>query len=115
MFLEGKSFPSGQLTEEKYRHHVYDIVNMISNDQYLEELLSFDHEQFFKVLASVFTGKPLRYLVTQKGYLEASQVKGVALCPSPETLINDSLVLRGSMTDDRKVHFYRFVVAVQAS
>ena len=32
MFLDGKSFPSGHLPEDKYRQHVYDIMNVISNE-----------------------------------------------------------------------------------
>jgi hypothetical protein len=64
MFLDGKSFPSGNLNEDKYRQHVYDILNVISTDQFLEELLSFDPEQFFKVVTKAFMGKPLKFLVT---------------------------------------------------
>jgi len=30
IFLEGKSFPSGYLGQDKYKHHVYDIVDVIS-------------------------------------------------------------------------------------
>lgn len=32
IFLQGRAFPSGNLTPEKYRMHVYDITNFISND-----------------------------------------------------------------------------------
>ena len=32
MFLEGKSFPTGGLPLDKQRQHVYDIVNVITND-----------------------------------------------------------------------------------
>jgi hypothetical protein len=32
IFLDGKNFPSGYLSQDKYRHHVYDIVDVISLD-----------------------------------------------------------------------------------
>jgi hypothetical protein len=30
-FLDGKGYPNGYLSQEKYRHHVCDIVEVISN------------------------------------------------------------------------------------
>lgn len=42
MFLNGKRFPYGDLTEQQHRQHVHDIVNFISTDEYLTELLDFD-------------------------------------------------------------------------
>lgn len=31
-FIEGKSFPSGYLSQEKQRHHIYDIVDVVTMD-----------------------------------------------------------------------------------
>ena len=56
MFLDGKSFPTGVLPQDKHRQHVYDIVNVITNDQFLGELIDFDSDQFFKVAVKIFTG-----------------------------------------------------------
>lgn len=79
-FLEGKSvFPSNsQLSAEKHRFHVYDIVNFLTTEQFLEELVSFDAEEVFKVLAKAFIGNPLSYLNSQKDYLHSHQVRGFA-------------------------------------
>ena len=39
IFIDGKMFPSGFLTPEKHRIHIYDIVNFITNDYVLDQLL----------------------------------------------------------------------------
>lgn len=44
LFIDGRSYPTGYLTNEKHRIHVYDIVNFITNDYVLDELLQFDSE-----------------------------------------------------------------------
>ena len=64
MFLEGKSFPTGVLPIDKQRQHVYDIVNFLTNEDFLKELLDFDTDQFFKVIVKIFMGQPLKFLAT---------------------------------------------------
>ncbi len=44
MFIEGISFPTGSLSADKHRQHLYDIVNFIMIENYLLELLQFDSE-----------------------------------------------------------------------
>jgi hypothetical protein len=39
-------------------------------EQYLDEMLAFDHEIFFRVIARAFMSQPLKYLSTQKEYYE---------------------------------------------
>ncbi len=39
IFLDGKMYPVGFLTPEKYHVHVYDITNFVTTEYYLEELL----------------------------------------------------------------------------
>jgi hypothetical protein len=39
IFLEGKMFPYGNLSQEKWRIHVYDICHVISNEEFFNELL----------------------------------------------------------------------------
>ncbi len=36
IFIDGKMFPAGFLTPEKHRIHIYDIMNFISIDDYLD-------------------------------------------------------------------------------
>lgn len=54
MSLEGKTYPNGHLPAEKHRFHVYDILNFVTTDQFLEELLQFDSECLFRVIAKCF-------------------------------------------------------------
>lgn len=42
MFLDGKRFPTGYLTKAQWRQHVLDIVNFVSTEEYVAELLDFD-------------------------------------------------------------------------
>lgn len=56
IFLEGKMFPYGNLSEEKWRNHVYDISHFVSNEEFYNELLQFDSEQFYKVVSKLFYG-----------------------------------------------------------
>ena len=44
MFLDGKMFPYGQLSQEKWKVHIYDIANFITTDLFFKELLNFDSE-----------------------------------------------------------------------
>jgi hypothetical protein len=62
IFLDGKMYPSGYLPPEKHRIHVYDIVNFITLDFVLDELLQFDSEAFFKVASKIFIGAPYKLL-----------------------------------------------------
>ncbi len=58
MFLKGKKFPYGDMTEEQWRQHVIDIVNFITTEEYLKEILEFDPEMFFRVISRLFRGRP---------------------------------------------------------
>ena len=62
MFLEGKKFPSGELDEEQWRVHVYNIVDFLTLDSNLIDILEFDPEQFFKIIVKLFQGKPWFFL-----------------------------------------------------
>ncbi len=42
MFLHGKMFPFGTMSEERYRQHVYDISHFVITKDYLTVLLDFD-------------------------------------------------------------------------
>jgi glutamate racemase len=44
MFLEGKMFPYGSLSQEKWRNHVYDMAIFLTTDEFLKELINFDPE-----------------------------------------------------------------------
>ena len=81
-------YPSGYLPPEKHRIHIYDIVNFITLDFVLDELLLFDSEAFFKVAAKVFIGTPFKLLVEQKEFLDKNPIKGTNVSPPIKTIIN---------------------------
>jgi hypothetical protein len=62
IFLDGKMYPTGYLSPEKHRIHIYDIVNFITLDFVLEDLLLFDSEVFFKIASKIFVGTPYKLL-----------------------------------------------------
>ena len=110
MFLEGKRFPYGELTEQQWRYHVYDILNFVSAEEYLTELLDFDPDMFFRVIAKLFRQKPWQFIT------EMNQTKIDALVDS-----NDILALfetRGHKYEQLKGNprvlesFYSFVLRV---
>lgn len=39
-----------------------DIVNFVSTEEYLTELLDFDPDMFFRVIAKLFQGKPWQFI-----------------------------------------------------
>jgi hypothetical protein len=42
LFLEGKKFPTGNLTIFKWRMYIFDIVRFITTKQFLKWFLEFD-------------------------------------------------------------------------
>ena len=48
--------------------HVYHIVDFVTNEDNLKEILDFDPEQFFKIMAKLFLGKPWEYLSNCEGH-----------------------------------------------
>lgn len=113
IFLDGKAFPIGYLAQDKYRHHVYDIVDVLSQDQLLEEMLTFDSEIFFRVILKVFTGQPLKFLSSQKDYFLKNGIKWRDLCKTPEVIINEILIRKVELNPkDRRGYYHRFVVQV---
>jgi hypothetical protein len=89
IFIDGKMFPSGFLTPEKHRIHIYDIVNFITNDYVLDQLLQFDCEYFFKVVAKLYYGLPFKFLQEQREYLTANLIKGTEVSMPPNKVINE--------------------------
>lgn len=102
MFLDGKMFPSGFLSTEKFKAHVFDIANFISIENFLEELLQFDSESFFSVIAKLFYDSPYKFLITQKGKAK-----------SPEVII-DLFFSKCKGNQVRIKHFNKLVVQVQS-
>ena len=68
MFLEGKKFPEGNLESSQWKQHTYHIVDFISNEDNLSELLDFDPEHFFSILVLLFRGKPWQFLLDSDDY-----------------------------------------------
>lgn len=65
LFLEGKSFPTGQLSSFKWRMYVFDIVRFITQEWFLHWLLEFDAQRFFKVIEPLYLAyEPFQYILT---------------------------------------------------
>ena len=64
MFLDGKMFPYGNLPNEKWRIHTYDIAHFVTNDEFLDDLLKFDSEVFFKICVKLLSNTPYKFLFT---------------------------------------------------
>lgn len=47
LFLEGKKFPSGSLSSDRWRYYVYDVVRFCTNSKFMQWFLEFDAEAFF--------------------------------------------------------------------
>ena len=115
LFIEGKSYPTGYLTQEKHRIHVYDIATFITNDYVLDELLQFDCEQFFRVVTKLYSKTvAYKFLEEQRDYLTNNPVKGVGLSASPTKVINQMFLAKCKGNEVRLQHYYKFLIAVQA-
>lgn len=118
MFLEGKMFPYGSLSPEKWRMHVYDIANFVTTDEFLKELINFDAEQFFKISAKLFYGVPYKYLITMEEYNEKRQkqkIKGgfAILCMKPQEMMKE-FEKKCSNKEDKMENFYKFILYIQS-
>lgn len=82
-------FPYGNLSQEKWRIHVYDIAHFISNEEFYSELMTFDSEQFFKVVSRLFYGEPYKYLCTQDEYYTRKNAKGYDQCKNVKDIVKD--------------------------
>ena len=47
LFIDGKKFPAGSIREGKWQAYLLDIVEFLSNQDYLKTLLSIDAESVF--------------------------------------------------------------------
>ena len=61
LFLSGKRFPERDLLDIQWRQYVYDIVHFLSDDEVLSEILDFDSDVFYTIIAKLFKGKPWKY------------------------------------------------------
>lgn len=70
MFMEGKKFPAGNLSELRWRYYVMDIVRFFTNEKFLAWFLDFDAESFFNVLLKLFINpEPREYITSQDDFL----------------------------------------------
>ena len=65
LFLKGKKFPSGELDETQFVAHTFNIVDFVTNDETLAQLLDFDSAAFFQTVELLFSGKPWQFLVNK--------------------------------------------------
>ncbi len=110
IFIDGKMFPSGYLTPEKHRIHIYDTLNFMTNEYALDELLQFDCEYFFKIAAKLYQGLPYKFLTEQKDYLTKNIVKGTEMSPTPSKVINELFYKRCENHDLRLENYYKFLI-----
>ena len=54
LFLAGKKFPNGNISERKWRSYVHDIIQFVTNKEMLLTFLYMDSEAFFQVIAILF-------------------------------------------------------------
>jgi hypothetical protein len=47
LFIDGKKFPSGKIKTSMWRAYIQDIIEFISNQEYLKMLLNIDAESVF--------------------------------------------------------------------
>jgi hypothetical protein len=90
LFLEGKKFPSGQLTSFKWRCYIYDIVRFCTNEKFMSWFLDFDPEAFFSVLKRVFLDtEPQEYISSQHSWIAMykEEVPGLEPCMTHEQII----------------------------
>ena len=63
LFIEGKKFPTGNLSSFKWRCYVYDIVRFLTNEKFMGYFLEFDPHSFFKVVRRLFLDEaPYEYI-----------------------------------------------------
>ena len=91
LFLEGKKFPSGQLSAFKWRCYIYDIVRFCTNIQFMNWFLDFDPEAFLSVLKRVFLDtEPQEYVSSQHSFIAMykEEVPGLEPCMTHEEIIS---------------------------
>jgi len=65
LYLEGKMFPQGNLSTQRWRYYVMDIVRFFTNERFMQWFLDFDPDSFFAILKKVFLEpEPFDFIVT---------------------------------------------------
>ena len=82
LYLEGKMFPQGNLSTQRWRYYVMDIVRFFTNERFMQWFLDFDPDSFFAILKKVFLEpQPFDFIVTQDEFLEANKDENPHLQP----------------------------------
>lgn len=82
LFLEGKKFPQGSLSQQSWRFYTMDIVRFCTNERFMQEFLKFDADAFFQVLKKVFNDQePHEYIKSQFIYIEQTKKNNPFLEP----------------------------------
>ena len=90
LFMQGKMFPSGNLSSFKWQMYVFDIVRFITTPQFLKWFLRFDPKCFFKLITPLFTeNEPFNYILTQKSFVEMykQRVPGLETCSTHSEIL----------------------------
>ena len=54
LFLDGRKFPTGSIREPMWRSYLHDIIEFLTNQDYLKTLLSIDAETVFQMISILF-------------------------------------------------------------
>jgi hypothetical protein len=87
---------------------VHDIVNFVTTEEYLAELLDFDPDMFFRIIVKLFRGAPWKFVSKMTDYDKEINVEATDILAVFETRGHKSFQHNG----DRKIldSFYLFVL-----
>ena len=67
LFLNGKMFPQGNIPEARWRKYVHEIVDCITREGVMIDLLTIDAEAYFQIISILFyRGKVFDFLKEDK-------------------------------------------------
>ena len=62
MYLQGRQFPYGSLSAEKYKHEVLKIAQQVSQATFTKVFMEFDAKVYLQVVSRLFYGQPYWFL-----------------------------------------------------
>jgi len=64
-FLEGRQFPYGSLSQERWECYVFHIASLVTQSDFIVEFLKFDPVCFFDVIVKLFKGEPYCFIIDE--------------------------------------------------
>lgn len=59
LFLNGKQFPSGNIPLPKWKAYVFELINLITNENIMPDLLIIDSAAYFQIVSILFYEGPV--------------------------------------------------------